>query len=122
MKHPRRPACIGVGGIRDGFGRGLTNGEFSIEKINLLPIFMHEGLFSVGTRQEAQQAGPIAPVVLFVEPSRQYLLLYASGIAKRDVPALVHVQLVKLQVLLKHGGRRDHAATALCSRSSASSE
>ena len=98
----RRPACVGVGWkALAAFSLFIVaDDQIARDEINLFPVFMRERRSGVDARFETQQSRTRAAPIGFVQPAGKNLLLNSRRITRRDFPAAVHVQRVKLVMLL----------------------
>src|SRR5258706_2546459 len=74
--------------------RIVADRQIAVHQIDLLPIFVDEGLGGVGAGLEPEQARAAAAAMLLVQAAGQDLLLDAGRVAGRRLPAGAGVDLV----------------------------
>src|SRR5690606_26577923 len=104
-------------GISVGFERLATfailviaDRQVTGEQEDFFPVIMHERLGREHTRLKAQQAGTGAALVFLIQRAGEDLLLDAGRVARGNLPSILHIERVKLVVLLVYR----HSKTPVC--------
>src|SRR3990172_9986682 len=105
VNRPGRPARVGVrleGSAAIALGI-VAYGQIAGELVDLLPVFVDEGLRGEYAGRETQQAGAAAALVHLVQGAGEYLLVDAGGIAGGHFPSGAEINGMKFIVFLVDG-------------------